>query len=130
MKRIGKYVNGLLALSVLSMFSCQKKEATPACGCGDVVIRKVEKVEAVHYGRGIFGIREKGTNGNTYQIVEACEVDSSWAITGDVQQPDFIITGNLKRSCGRPDGINTMLWIGNQPIEINEIKFKGKEAVI
>jgi len=80
-------------------FSCKEKDPNADCGCGGSDRMIVENVKGSYMGNKGFVLRLTFNDKPTEQFVYACAVSDTLKITTDTKNPDYIITGKIKKDC-------------------------------
>ena len=91
-----------VCLLLITALSCKNKDKDPNadCGCGGSTRKVVENVKGSYTGNNGLLLRisyEPNTASETY--VNACNISDTLKITPDIKNPDYIISGNIKKDC-------------------------------
>ena len=111
----------LVCLSLITALSCKDKDKDPNadCGCDGSTSKVVENVKGSYTGNNGFVLYisyESNTVSRAY--VSACNIADTLKITPDAQNPDYIISGNIKKGCFQGES----LILIPSPFEIKSIK--------
>jgi len=100
MKRSPKNQFYIVCLLFIAAFSCKEKEPKPDCGCDGPTAKVLKDVKASYYGRSGFLLRLTNDDNVQYESsVLACSISDTLKLTPDIKNPDYIVSGNLKKDC-------------------------------
>ena len=103
MKRFSKNQFYIVCLLFIAAFSCKDKEPKPDCGCDGPTAKVLTDVKASYYSKGAFLLRLTSDENVQYESsVLTCSISDTLKITPDIKNPDYIVSGNLKKECSSP----------------------------
>ena len=103
MKRSAKKQLYIVCLVFIAAFSCKDAEPKPDCGCDGPTAKVLKDVKASYYSKGAFLLRLTNDENVQYESsVLACLASDTLKITPDIKNPDYIVSGNLKKECSYP----------------------------
>ena len=93
---------------LITALSCKDKDKDPNadCGCDGSTTQVVENVKGSYTGKSslvLYISYEENKVSKTY--VSACNITDTLKITPDINNPDYIISGSIKKDCYRGESI-------------------------
>lgn len=106
---------------LITAFSCKDKDPKADCGCEGSIFIIIKDANASYLGNGNLRIQQVGEDKQLYEgIVSACSISDTLKITTDIKNPDYIVSGNIKKQCFRD---HLMIYdVTPQKFEVKEIK--------
>ena len=91
----------VICVLFVAAFSCKNKEEDPNadCGCGGSNTMVVESVKGSYTGNKELVLRLTFNDKPTDVFVYACTISDTLKITADIKNPDYIISGKIKKDC-------------------------------
>lgn len=115
------YCSLLLILFVVA--SCKDNKPKVDCGCNSPTVKTIENVKASYLGSNSLLLRLKSPDDVMYEeLYELCTKTDSLTITSNVKNPDYTVSGKVKKSCF----YGPTLVVQAQLFEITEIKGSEK----
>jgi len=102
--------------------SCKNKDPKADCGCDSPSIKDFKDANAVYLGSGVFSVsreQKQGADTGGFNMLIACNADSSWVKSEDAKVADYVVSGSIRRQC--PTDIS--LWGGYQPVTISKVAY-------
>ena len=99
----------IVCLLFVVAFSCKEKDNgfNWDCGCNGSTSKVVKNVKASYLGKSSLLLPLPGENDQFFEhYVSVCSISDTLKITPDIKNPDYIVSGNLKKECSM--GQNSM----------------------
>ena len=89
----------IVCLLFVVTLSCKEKDPNADCGCGGATTKIVENVKGSYMGNKGLVLRLTINDKATERFVYACSISDTLQITTDTKNPDYIISGKIKKDC-------------------------------